>query len=885
MRLQPQSATYWLIGGGGGWLKRTAASEQTAVSDAGGVRLASAPGGPLSLVSPDGSLGGLTLPLGMAFDAEHTLYLLSPDYSIKRFDPDSRRFLLLPNVGGSGRRARRFRKARSLAIAGRWLYVADAGNRRVQVFDLKNLLLTEVLTGVAAGGRWKPVDVAAHGHNVYILDRHNGRVYVHTPGGHLCLRLERADRAGQWSRVVVDRAGRVYLLNTSDPTKPSLEPADQKEPPHVDPGALLERFEPPPVRLDERGRFCLPASLARPCDRRRPEPAPAPEVQLALCAPFDRAAKRCGKPAPPRHTRTAEGAFLTYVLEVEQRRVRAYTDGGRKLRHSFGDGLDWEPADVAARGLFAFVLDGRDGTVYRHRAGRDELRAVVAPIVRRPSFTRIRIDEDGIVYLHAPGQAKAHAYDCRGHARGEKNYREVAALFEAEAPPEPAALTSGLIFDRRGEPVGSVDASDASGVALYTSSGEWRGKPLDSSIHRCQWHRIELSASALPPGSHVEVFTYAHDEEDDVQDARDDDWQTAYEVVAPLEPPPCGSAARTYDFLVQSGAGRYLSVRMKLRGDSFSTPVVQSLKVHYPRESYLKYLPAVWSSDDESRIFLEHFLSIFQTEWDGMDRELAEVEKHFDPDAVPAGPFLEHLARQWLALPLEGDWTAEQKRRLLAAAPQLYPHRGQLAGLRGLVAVYLANLAGMETSDVSRLGFPVIVEGFREREHLFLAAAETARLNQGGALWSASVKRRLQLGVYAQEGEVELVSTGDPERDVFHEYAHSFRVFVPAGWVRTAADERMLRRAIEAEKPAQTRYELCLVEPAFRVGVQSTVEVDTILGETPATALGRGHDPGAAPSRRARGRLGLDTVLAPSAADVAMRLAPGATVGRKSPLS
>ena len=63
-----------------------------------------------------------------------------------------------------------------------------------------------------------------------------------------------------------------------------------------------------------------------------------------------------------------------------------------------------------------------------------------------------------------------------------------------------------------------------------------------------------------------------------------------------------------------------------------------------------------------------------------------------------------------------------------------------------------------------------------------------------------------------------MVSTGDPQRDAFHEYAHRFRVFVPAAWVRSAEDERMVRRAVDAEKPAHTAYELCLVEPRFRVG-------------------------------------------------------------------
>lgn len=887
MRLQPENATFWLIGGRGGWLKRTAADDGTAVSDEGGVRLASAPGGPLSLASDDGSLGGLLAPLGMALDAENTLYLLSPEEAvIKRFDPEARTFRPLPGVGGAGTGPREFSAPSNIAIAGRWLYVADTGNRRVQVFDLENLTLSEIFDARGERAGWKPADVAAGRGVVYVLDSARARVYTHTPGGDLrSYPLGRTGRANEWARIVVDREGRVYLLNVSEPGRPVLEPADEKDPPSADAGALRDRFEPPPLRLDERGRFCLPASLARPCGRRKPEAAPAPEVQLALCAPFNRSAKRCEKPSSARRVRTAAGAFLLYVLELEQRRVRAYTADGRKLRHSWGPGRDWEPTDVAARGLVAYILDGRDGTVYRHQAGREELRVVVPPLERTPNFSRVAIGEDGSILLHAAGQARVHVYDCRGRARGEKLYRDVASLFEIESPPEVPALTSGLIFDRRGDPIPAVDTSAASAVAFYVTDGVWRGKPLDSSIHRCQWHRIELSLSGLPPGSNVEVKTYAHEEEGEVVGVPEERWQSAYKVVAPLDPPPCGDPVRNYDFLVQSGGGRYLSISMRLRGDSFSTPVVQSLKAHYPRESYLKYLPAVWSSDDESRIFLEQFLSIFQTEWDDIDSEIEEVERHFDPDAVPAGPFLDHLAGQWLALPLEGDWTPEQKRRLLAAAPKLYPRRGQLSGLRDLIAVYLANIMNMETHDVSRLGFPVIVEGFREREHLFLAAAESARLGRGGGLWSASVTKRLQVGVFAREGEVELVSTGDPERDIFHKYAHRFRVFVPAGWVRTEADERMLRRAIEAEKPAQTQYDLCLVESAFRVGVQSTVEVDTILGETPATALACEHGTGAAPSRRPRGRLGLDTVLTSSVADAALRLAPGATVGRKSLLS
>jgi hypothetical protein len=121
---------------------------------------------------------------------------------------------------------------------------------------------------------------------------------------------------------------------------------------------------------------------------------------------------------------------------------------------------------------------------------------------------------------------------------------------------------------------------------------------------------------------------------------------------------------------------------------------------------------------------------------------------------------------------------------------------------------------------------------------------------------------RLRLGTFDREGEARLVSTGVPGLDLFQHQAHRFRVIVPAAWIHSADAERMFRRAVEAEKPAHTRYDLCLIEPRFRVGVQSTVGHDTILGAPPELRLGHPDDPDVPPSRPPRHRLGYDTVLA-----------------------
>jgi hypothetical protein len=233
---------------------------------------------------------------------------------------------------------------------------------------------------------------------------------------------------------------------------------------------------------------------------------------------------------------------------------------------------------------------------------------------------------------------------------------------------------------------------------------------------------------------------------------------------------------------------------------------------------------------------------------------------------------------------LEGAWNGEQKRHLLAAAPQVTPRRGRMDGLQAYLRIYLQNISGL--APEAQRDYPQIVEGFRERQYLMLAIENTADLGHGAPLWSPGVVGRLQLGVFAREGEVRLVSTGDPERDLFHEYAHRFRVFVPAAWVRTAEDERMLRRALDAEKPAHTRYDLCLVEPRFRVGLQSTVGLDTVIGAYPVARLACPHETDAPPSRPPRYRLGYDTILTSRpASGPNLHLAPNTRVGLDTILS
>jgi phage tail-like protein len=564
-------------------------------------------------------------------------------------------------------------------------------------------------------------------------------------------------------------------------------------------------------------------------------------------------------PAVPRNRPRYIIGRLRYDIDRGQREVRAYTLEGR-LRHRWvsrddssnhipsGDDRAWDPVDITGDDDYAFLLDERYQTVYRHSRGRETLSRFAESDDQETHWTRLVVDDSGCLLIlddRAPkDEDNATVYDRYGRKIGTRM---------VPWPPPPATL----------EPEQTTQSSATKSAVddpAYETEGLWLSLSLDSSIYNCSWHRIEMTIESLPPGTQIGVKTFAYSRKSDAPtQVADGRLVSAHTVVAPTQPAPeLRKKRQVEEFLVQNPPGQFLSVMVELIGDGFATPVIHGLRVHYPRESYLEYLPPLYSAQEQMRLFLERFLAIFQTEWDALEQRISEADAFFDPDAVP-DEAMAHLAGL-IGLKLEGSWRPDQNRKLLQAAPKIFRFRGTIESLRDYVRVYLANIAELTVDQVAQTSFPVFVEGFRERSFLMLANQRGASLGDAQPLWGASVVKRLQLGVFSRADEVELVSTGAPEQDLFDYFAHRFRVYAPAAWVRTAEHEQLLRRAIEAEMPAYASYSLCLVDAGVKVGIQSTVGLDMILGQTPACRLSR--DPAnEAPSLPDHNRLGYGAVL------------------------
>jgi phage tail-like protein len=402
-----------------------------------------------------------------------------------------------------------------------------------------------------------------------------------------------------------------------------------------------------------------------------------------------------------------------------------------------------------------------------------------------------------------------------------------------------------------------LDGADGGG---YLTGGTWWSTALDGALPGCQWHRIDLALAGLPAGATLELATFTADDPDTpVQQLPADAWSPVPRLVG-AAPRPGARPDRTEDLMIQSPPGRYLWVRLGLTGDGYGTPSVRRLVVHYPRDSYLRYLPAVFSASDAGRSFLERFLSIPQTEWDDLRRRIVTSARYFDPRAVPEGPALRYLG-DWLDARYEPEWTADDQRRLLCLLPTLRGRRGTAGAVRALGRVYLRSIAG---PAVDRYAYPYLSEGFRERDWL---TVNQARLSER-RLWGAGVVARLQLGGTARAGVSRLVSIGDPSTDMFAVDAHRVRALVPAGWIRTAGEQRLLERGLRIELPAHARAELTLLRPCFQLGAQATLGIDTVAGPRPTMRLASAADAATtadsapAPALPPRGRLGYDTVLA-----------------------
>jgi len=353
--------------------------------------------------------------------------------------------------------------------------------------------------------------------------------------------------------------------------------------------------------------------------------------------------------------------------------------------------------------------------------------------------------------------------------------------------------------------LGGLRGGEPEAAVRYVTTGSYLTTPIDSGISRCRWHRVRVEAD-VPAGTAVAVELVVTED----GEFSDSDWQSA----------PPGAT----DFLVDQPPGRYLRLRLTLSGDGSATPAVSRIRLDLPRTTSADLLPPAFRQDPAADDFTERFLSLFDASLAELDRVIERYPALLDPAGVPdrALPWLAGL----LGLSFEAGWDAQTRRKLLAAAPELYRRRGTPAALSEAIEIVF----GVK---------PVLDELATDRRWAQVRGALNgtgpATPGLGSVRLFGRSASRFRVGGSAL-GAAPLRAFGDPDADPFTEHAFRFRVLLPAG----RADEDAVRRLVERQAPAHTRGSVRLGGAGFVVGSRSAVGVDTAFVPLPPPVLGRG---------------------------------------------
>jgi hypothetical protein len=223
-------------------------------------------------------------------------------------------------------------------------------------------------------------------------------------------------------------------------------------------------------------------------------------------------------------------------------------------------------------------------------------------------------------------------------------------------------------------PVNPASVDDASAFAIGADVP--LVEAFDGREPGCVWHRILIDA-CIPPAASVEIWARAHDEPDLLDSmsfaqqpspylrgsAGNGDTGCEIPYYRPFGSAPLAAPKGTWELLLQDLVGRYLQVQLVLRGNGRVSPELQSLRIYYPRYSYLqRYLPRVYQDDPSSASFLDRIMANMEGLFTDTDGKIETVPRLFDArTAVPEA--LDWLAG-WLGLLLDPLWAALQQRRL-----------------------------------------------------------------------------------------------------------------------------------------------------------------------------------------------------------------------------
>ena len=208
---------------------------------------------------------------------------------------------------------------------------------------------------------------------------------------------------------------------------------------------------------------------------------------------------------------------------------------------------------------------------------------------------------------------------------------------------------------------------DTGGISLADGcdTGVYDTRVFDCGERGTEWHRLLLTGENL--SGQVSCAVYAADDE---KRALSDDAKKA-------------DFREPEDVLLDGVSGRYLRLRIRLERNGSASVGISRIKICFPRQTWLSYLPEIYREHLQEDSFLVRYLGIFQTLYEDMTEQIKRIPQRLSP-YTENREALEALS-EWFGLEERELWNEEQRRYLIFHAVRLLRMRGTAEYLKELL--------------------------------------------------------------------------------------------------------------------------------------------------------------------------------------------------------
>lgn len=230
------------------------------------------------------------------------------------------------------------------------------------------------------------------------------------------------------------------------------------------------------------------------------------------------------------------------------------------------------------------------------------------------------------------------------------------------------------------------------GVTLSLgSSGRLISRLFDSGEKEMPWYRLSSQCS-LPNNTSCRLTVFSSDRDtvftpdgeisiaECITSSRS--WEEKQQIFSSFQ---VMQAPLEDDLLLYGIRGRYLWFSLELASSQEQAPKIHQIRLSFGGKSWIRDLPELFQTQDNG--FLQRYLAIFQTMYEGMEEAIETTVKNYTPQQAPP-EFLQWLS-SWYCIRERELWSEEQLRVLLAHARELYESMGTRWAMEFLCRLYL----------------------------------------------------------------------------------------------------------------------------------------------------------------------------------------------------